>query len=102
MPFGSKGTTNMFKATFTRAALAAVLICVSAPAASALTIGMVDTMRVLNDYQGVGSAEKQFKAQVEKLKKAYEDRLRKLQDARKKNMPKAQLEALERKYTSEI
>jgi len=82
--------------------LAAIVLASSATAALADVIGSVDTMRVLNEYQAVGAAEKKFKSQVDQFKKAYEDRLRKLQDARKKNLPKAQLDALEKKYTGEM
>lgn len=93
----------MLKTNIARGVLLAILaLAVSPAAARAETIGMVDTMRVLNEYQAVGAAEKQFKSQVEKFKREYEDRLRKLQEARKKNLSKPQLEKLERQFTKEM
>lgn len=81
--------------------IAATVIAPAAPA-FALTIGYVDTAKVLLSYQGARAAQGQMQAELANYQKEFVERQKKIAEAQKAGKPQAEIQKMTEQFEKEL
>ncbi|MEB3196704.1 MAG: OmpH family outer membrane protein [Candidatus Sericytochromatia bacterium] len=73
-----------------------------APAASALTIGYVDTAKVLLSYRGARDAQGKMQAELVKYQQAFGERQKKIAEAQKSGKTPSELQKMTEEFEREL
>lgn len=83
-------------------AFACGTLAASPLAASAMTVGYVDTAKVLLSYQGARSAQGKMQAELLKYQAAFTDRQRKIAEAQQAGKSQAELQKMTEGFEKEL
>lgn len=84
------------------AGIAAATVLAPAAPALALTIGYVDTAKVLMSYQGAKSAQGQMQAELQAYQKAFVERQKKIAEAQKAGKSQAEIQKMTEQFEKEL
>lgn len=84
------------------ATIATAIVLAPAGPALALTIGYVDTAKVLVSYQGARAAQGQMQKELVAYQKAFAERQMKIAEAQKAGKPQAEIQKMTEQFEKEL